>query len=168
MESVQTVNFHVGNLSILPFDIEDEYQEYTEKENIHSMLFYDILKGSVDDETIVLDTRVELYDTDRIFINNFTSTCCGGADQNPATPILYVPDVLYIIYSVYISLIFVLGLSQNSLTLYVFVKERCLRRSHNIFIIGLALSDVCMCVFSTWMVILSSAYHRWIFGYPGK
>ena len=169
MEHKQTEQINAGNANNLLFSNDGLHHEYTDHLKTWPFEDEEITTSANDDDEIILPhIQAGIYNVERMFVNNFTATCCGSREQNFATHFHNVSEVLYIIYSVYISLIFVLGLCQNSITLYVFVKERCLRRSHNIFIIGLALSDVCMCVFSTWMVILSSAYHRWIFGYPGK
>ncbi|XP_060566817.1 visual pigment-like receptor peropsin [Ruditapes philippinarum] len=167
MGSITPISVKVESLTVRPIDNRNVLKQFIDNEIIRTKLSEqtDIFTGPND--IVWLDTRAGIYSSESDFANNFTATCCGNLEQNVATPFHQVPDFLYIIYSVYISLILVLGLSQNSITLYVFVKEKCLRRSHNIFIVGLALGDVCMCLSSTWMVIVSSAHHRWIFGYSG-
>jgi hypothetical protein len=168
MGSIKPVSVNVGSLTVRHIDNSNVLKQYIDNEIMRTKLSEknDFFTGPND--IVWLDTRAEIYSSESVFANNFTATCCGNLEQNVATPFHQVPDFLYIIYSVYISLILVLGLSQNSITLYVFVKEKCLRRSHNIFIVGLAVGDVCMCLSSTWMVIVSSAHHRWIFGYSGR
>ncbi|XP_052814072.1 melanopsin-A-like [Mya arenaria] len=76
-------------------------------------------------------------------------------------------DSIYIFYGTYIGVIFILGLFQNSVTLYVFIRDKRLHKFHNYFIVALAIADVGMCLCGHWMVVVSALYHRWVFARQG-
>lgn len=73
------------------------------------------------------------------------------------------PDYVFSLYGGYVLLIFVTGLIQNGVTLSVFLREKRLWKVHNYFIVGLAFSDMGMCIFGNWMIIASAFNHRWVF-----
>ena len=77
-------------------------------------------------------------------------------------------DTVYVIFFAILLVIFILGLVQNAATIFVFMKERGLRKVHNVFIVSLSVSDVGMCVLGVWMVVVAAIYKSWIFGYTGS
>ena len=77
------------------------------------------------------------------------------------------PDYVFNIYGVYVCLIFVTGIFQNAVTIFVFLREKRLRKVHNYFIVGLAFSDIGMCIFGNWMIIVSAFNRHWIFQQQG-
>jgi len=77
-------------------------------------------------------------------------------------------DVVYWFYGGYVVLIFVLGVVQNTVTVYVFVRDKRLQLFHNYYIVGLAIADVGMCFAGHWMIVVSAFYKRWYFGRYGK
>ena len=62
-------------------------------------------------------------------------------------------------------LIFILGLSENSFSLYVFFRTKSLWTTNNIFIAGLLLSDWSQSVFGIPLVVASSVAREWLFGH---
>ncbi|KAH3750400.1 hypothetical protein DPMN_184921 [Dreissena polymorpha] len=75
---------------------------------------------------------------------------------------------VYILYGVYVLIVFLMGISQNTVTVVVFVREKRLHMMHNFFIIGLAVSDTGMCLCGHWMIVVSSFSYRWIFRRAGR
>ena len=62
--------------------------------------------------------------------------------------------------------IFILGLTENSFSLFVFLRTRSLWTTNNIFVAGLLLSDWSQSVFGIPLVVASSIAHKWLFGRP--
>ena len=62
-------------------------------------------------------------------------------------------------------LIFFLGLSENSFSLYIFFRTKSLRTTNNIFIAGLLISDWSQSVFGIPLVVVSSVAREWVFGH---
>lgn len=71
----------------------------------------------------------------------------------------------FIVIAFFMVLIFVLGLSENSLSLFVFFRTKSLWTTNNIFIVGLLLSDWSQSVFGIPLVVISSIARHWTFGH---
>lgn len=78
------------------------------------------------------------------------------------------PNFMFLLYGCYVVLIFLTGLIQNAVTLFVFLREKRLWKVHNYFIVGLAISDIGMCIFGNWMIIVSAFSQAWMFQRAGK
>ncbi|KAK2173279.1 hypothetical protein NP493_887g01004 [Ridgeia piscesae] len=61
-------------------------------------------------------------------------------------------------------IIFVLGVSGNSLVVYIVVHNKAIQTITNIFICNLALSDIMMCLLAVPFTPLSAFLNSWIFG----
>lgn len=61
-------------------------------------------------------------------------------------------------------IIFVLGVSGNSLVVYIVVRNKAIQTITNIFICNLALSDIMMCLLAVPFTPLSAFLNSWIFG----
>ena len=102
---------------------------------------------------------------DHIMLGSGGQASVAG-EQNLTVPIEY-DKYVYVAYGFYVILIFILGMVQNSLTLFVFIQDRRLNKLHNYFIVGLAISDVGMCLCGHWMIIVSSFTRKWEFNRAG-
>jgi len=76
-------------------------------------------------------------------------------------------NMVYFMYGGYVVIIIVLGLVQNTMTVYVFVRDKRLRLFHNYYIVGLATADVGMCLTGNWMIAVAAFHGRWVFGRHG-
>ena len=72
----------------------------------------------------------------------------------------WLRGLLILFYSV----IFLLGVSGNSLVVYVVVRNRSMQTITNIFITNLAASDIMMCLLAVPFTPLSAFINSWIFG----
>jgi len=61
-------------------------------------------------------------------------------------------------------IIFVLGVSGNSLVVYVICREKSLQTTTNVFIANLAVSDVMMCLLAVPFTPISGLLSDWVFG----
>lgn len=79
-----------------------------------------------------------------------------------------IPDYVFSLYGTYVMVILLLGMLQNGVTLFVFLRTRRLWKVHNYFIVGLAFSDLGMCLFGNWLIVASAFNRRWIFQRVGR
>jgi len=61
-------------------------------------------------------------------------------------------------------IVFVLGVSGNSLVVYVICREKSLQTTTNVFIANLAVSDVMMCLLAVPFTPISGLLSDWVFG----
>ena len=76
-----------------------------------------------------------------------------------------VSSGVYTLITFCMFLIFILGLLENSFSLYVFFRTKSLWTTNNIFIAGLLLSDWSQSVFGIPLVVASSVAREWLFGH---
>jgi len=62
------------------------------------------------------------------------------------------------------AVIFVLGVSGNSLVVYVICREKSLQTTTNVFIANLAVSDIMMCLLAVPFTPISGLLSDWVFG----
>jgi len=60
--------------------------------------------------------------------------------------------------------VFILGVSGNSLVVYVICRERSLQTTTNVFIANLAVSDIMMCLLAVPFTPISGLLSDWVFG----
>ena len=68
------------------------------------------------------------------------------------------------IFVLFYCVIFLLGLSGNSLVVFVVLRNKSMQTITNIFITNLAVSDIMMCLFAVPFTPLSAFMRSWIFG----
>ncbi|XP_057705367.1 teleost multiple tissue opsin 3a [Corythoichthys intestinalis] len=66
--------------------------------------------------------------------------------------------------AVCLGIILVAGIVNNSLTLLVFARFRCLWTPINVILLNISLSDVLVCVFGTPLSFAASVHGRWLIG----
>jgi len=71
---------------------------------------------------------------------------------------------LRVIFIIFYTIIFLLGVSGNSLVVYVVVRNKCMHSITNIFITNLAISDIMMCLLAVPFTPISGLLTSWVFG----
>lgn len=71
---------------------------------------------------------------------------------------------LSVVFVVFYSAIFALGISGNSLVVHVVLRNRSMHTITNIFIMNLAASDIMMCLLAVPFTPISALLRNWVFG----
>uniref|UniRef100_A0A0K0FUT0 Prolactin-releasing peptide receptor (inferred by orthology to a human protein) n=1 Tax=Strongyloides venezuelensis TaxID=75913 RepID=A0A0K0FUT0_STRVS len=69
-------------------------------------------------------------------------------------------------FTIYYSIIFVLGLIGNLYIIILTLKYKCLQSVQNLFILNLAVADIFLCLISIPITPYVNIYKEWIFGSP--
>ncbi len=83
--------------------------------------------------------------------------------QTPDDDVMKEPWLQGILITLY-TVIFILGVSGNSLVVYVVIRNKSMQTITNIFITNLAVSDIMMCMLAVPFTPISGLLQDWIFG----
>lgn len=81
--------------------------------------------------------------------------------------IIILADSTYYIIGSLMAIVFSLGVTENAMIFIVYAINRKLRTVNNVFVIGLALSDIGQALFNIPLFMVSSFSKTWIFGDGG-
>ncbi len=94
--------------------------------------------------------------------------------QNTCMPVSLFLDTYYddwtqfksvrIIFAIVYVLLFVGGLLSNSLVIFAVIRKPLMRNVRNVFIVELAVSNVCICFTSLILTAFTDLTKEWIFG----
>ncbi|XP_050399672.1 prolactin-releasing peptide receptor [Patella vulgata] len=82
---------------------------------------------------------------------------------NSARQVMRLPWLMAIFITLY-AVIFLLGVSGNSLVVYVVLRNKAMQTITNIFITNLAISDILMCLLAVPFTPISFFLNSWVFG----
>lgn len=71
---------------------------------------------------------------------------------------------MQIIFIFFYAVIFILGVTGNSIVIYIVVRNKSMQTITNVFIANLAVSDVMMCLLAVPFTPISAFVNNWIFG----
>jgi len=97
-------------------------------------------------------------------MNNSTSLQSLGVDTAPYQNDVMGDSGLRILFISMYCVIFLLGISGNSLVVYVVVRNYAMQTITNVFITNLAISDIMMCLLAAPFTPLSGLLESWVFG----
>ena len=101
-----------------------------------------------------------LENTTTLLINAVQNTTDTNTDQDDVMELKWLRAIFIIFYSI----IFLFGVSGNSLVVFVVVRNKSMQSITNIFITNLAISDIMMCLLAVPFTPLSAFMKSWIFG----
>ena len=108
----------------------------------------------------VMETNCSLlYDLIEEYENNTFTNCSMGAFRNAEK----LGDATNIMFQFMYGVTFLVGLGGNSLVIYVIWKYSKMQTVTNFYILNLAISDGVF-LLGVPMVMVTSTYHRWLFG----
>ena len=102
-------------------------------------------------------------------VDNITTAIMNTMANATATPEDTENDVMKLkwlraIFIIFYCVIFLFGITGNSLVVYVVVRNKSMQSITNIFITNLAVSDIMMCLLAVPFTPLSAFLNSWIFG----
>lgn len=105
------------------------------------------------------DTVDGLLDTTTVSANDSANV----TEEYPEFEIMKTPPMIGVFITLYV-IIFLIGISGNSLVVYVVMRNKAMQTITNIFITNLAVSDIMMCMLAVPFTPLAFFVNTWVFG----
>ena len=93
----------------------------------------------------------------------FANDSGNDTDLGPNFEVMKTPEMKGIFITLYV-IIFLIGVSGNSLVVYVVMRNKAMQTITNIFITNLAFSDIMMCLLAVPFTPLAFFMNTWVFG----
>ena len=95
--------------------------------------------------------------------DNYVTSSRNSHDDVTTTSLTELAAVRFTFIALYV-IIFVVGISGNSLVVYVIMRNKAMQTITNLFIVNLALSDILMCLLAVPFTPLSAFDDDWFLG----